>query len=168
MVKNIKEESKKNSTFDLNKMNKKDRELMTSTHDYVYKERVELKDLAHPKEDKVVNNKSNDMLVINSKETINKSMTAKQILEGVIEKIENNNQRLVDLVEKRQLNGFVLKAYSNAFKEAKKIDVEKKIKRKKVNKDDLYDYVFFKNKKFDKDPLKNKNYHPFLAEQGLD
>jgi hypothetical protein len=66
-------------------------------------------------------------------------------------------------MEKKAMNGFVLKAYTNLYKKGKNIDIEKIKKKNNVKKDDIVDQIYFPST--NKLKKEEKSYfHPFLAD----
>lgn len=163
LVKLAKEEIKQKKSFDIEKLNKKDRELITRRMSYVPKQREPVKNIqCDEKESQDI--KANDQLLLKSIEAIDRLKSPRQIIESVIEKIETNNQKLLEYVEKKAMNGFMLKAYQGLYDKGKKLNMEKvkkESKKKQINKDDMYDYIYTRGTKIKKS---NTEKHPFLIE----
>ncbi len=82
----------------------------------------------------------------------------------------------MEYLEKRSMNGVVLKAYTNLYNKGKNVDTDSLKKNqnlKKVKKEDVYDQVYFpKENKTSKNGKNGKNgtsasvkyFHPFLAD----
>jgi hypothetical protein len=66
------------------------------------------------------------------------------------------------------MNGFKLKAYTNLYKNGKDVDIEKlkkKEKKEKIEKEDIYNHVYFNKMNVKKKVEENKRvFHPFLAD----
>jgi hypothetical protein len=73
----------------------------------------------------------------------------------------------MDYLEKRSMNGVVLKAYTNLYNKGKNVNTDtlkKKENLNKVKKEDVYNQVYFRKENKEKNSRSVKYFHPFLAE----
>jgi hypothetical protein len=90
LIQTVKTDIKLNNSFDMNKLTKSDREIISKKFDYVYKSRDEIRNLKYNDESKTEEIKKGEEILKKSIEVVDKSQTARQLIEKVIEKIEGN------------------------------------------------------------------------------
>jgi hypothetical protein len=153
---NVKQEVKGvNSNFDLEHLSPEKRKLLKQRHKYE-KQKNEIK-LNRP-------SSARDEALKKSMMIINKSTDARRIIEEVMERAKlTDREKEESANEMKQMNGFVYKAYNGLLKKGETIN-EDKIKTNDIkDRDQLYDYVYFKKSKYAKN-TGSKGFHPFLAD----
>jgi hypothetical protein len=164
-IRNTRQEiiDKRTGGFDTTKLSKSKQKLLNDRLNYIYKDKKDIKDLHtfNLTEGEIQSRKEKDELLKSSMFVINKSIDAKRLIEGVMEKIHNNKEMIEEITERRQLQGHVYKAYKNLFEKGKQVDEQTIIKKKIKNPEQLYDHVYFKLSKNSKH-VKKLQYHPFL------
>ncbi len=78
-----------NKSFDINKLSKKDRDVLTSRLDYTYKMKKKPEDLQRDIDYDQIKNKGSKNEVMRS--SVEKSSSSRRIIENVIERIEGKD-----------------------------------------------------------------------------
>ena len=152
---NLKNEVKGvNSNFDAEKLPEEKRKLLISRHKYE-RQKNEIKRPSSARDEAL----KKSMMVIN------KSTDARKIIEEVMERARlTDHDKETAANEMKQMNGYVYKAWNGFLKKGEALNDEKLQINKIKDREQLYEYVYFKKSKYAKNTEKTP-FHPFLADE---
>ncbi len=96
---------------------------------------------------------------------INKSSDARKIIEEVMDRARLTEQdKETTANDMKQMNGYVYKALNGLLKKGESLNEEKLQSKGIKDREQIYDYVYFKKSKYAKNTEKTP-FHPFLADE---